>query len=102
MAWDPKSRHWIVERQSLSGSFVAWPIDTNRTIEDQGITNEVVARDLTWAEARTKARQWEAVRDFARDFSMGLDAEGLDYAYARGVAGKYFDAVEPEVDSTPV
>ena len=84
MAWDPTSRHWCVERQTGSGSFAIWPLDSSRPVEDQ--VRDCVKSGLTWAEACTLSRQWEALRDFAGPrLIQGLSADELSRAYDNGV-----------------
>ncbi len=101
MAWNPTSKHWIVERQSGSGSFVIWPTDPSRSLEDQGLNREsVVLTDLMWREAVTYSNQWNALRDFlgpTRTNVMG--ASGLVMFYEKAVAGGYIEAVAPTEDS---
>lgn len=100
MAWNKESRHWIVERQSGSGSFVIWPIDPLRSLESQGIHNEVVGRDFTWAEARTWSDRWNAVRDFlGPNKSNQLDGAKLNMAYGELVRLQYIQPVAETVDS---
>jgi hypothetical protein len=101
MAWNPESKHWIVERQSGSGCFVIWPTDPSRSLEDQGLNRDsVVLTDLRWREAVTYSNQWNALRDFlGPTHTNPLGASGLVEFYEKGVAGGHFAAVEPTVDS---
>lgn len=101
MAWNPTSRHWIVARQRSSGSFVIWPTDLSRTLEDQSIDrNDVVLTDLMWREAVTYSNQWNALRAFLGSTRTNLmGASGLNQFYEKGVAGGFIEAVAETQDS---